>query len=512
MKRERLIEGVLCAHPGVRDAVVVRDASSALFAFVIADDDYMDSVLGRRAEGASVVGKWRKASDLSQLAKEASSAPVGFNRLGWDSSYTRKPIPDEVMHEWVEETVAEILRLGAKSVYEIGCGTGMLLTRIAPSCDRYVGVDFAPVVLARLKEQLGTMPALAERVEVMERVADDFSGIEKESFDAVVMNSVLQYFPNVAFLTEVLEDAVKIVRPGGHVFVGDTRSLPLLPAFASSVELFQAADEMGVAELRNRVNRRLAREQELVISPSYFLQSQQGLSRISRVEICPLRGYADSEMTRYRFHAILHVGHGRESLPEIEFLDWTERNWSLDDIRSMLQRRRGESIGIKRIQNARLEKDLMTLAILRNAGLTCTAGELRSKAEQEAQSGIHPQSLFDLESEELGFTVSLSWAACRSDGSYDACFLSTRSQGKLASATIRWPQPEASEIVCFANAPGQRIIRGELIRQLGAHCAERLPAETGLLDIELVDTLPRNVAGEVDASALLAHRTASHLF
>ncbi len=204
MNPERLIESVLCAHPGVRDAAVVNDGSNTLLAFVVADDGYMDGILGRGAEGNSTVGKWRKASDLSQLAKEASSAPVGFNRLGWDSSYTRKPIPDEVMHEWVDETVADILRLGPKSVYEIGCGTGMLLTRIAPACDRYVAVDFAPVVLARLREQLGTMPTLAERVKIMERVADDFSGIEKESFDTVVINSVLQYFPNVAFLTKVL--------------------------------------------------------------------------------------------------------------------------------------------------------------------------------------------------------------------------------------------------------------------------------------------------------------------
>ena len=319
MKRERLIESALRTHPGVRDAFAVEDDGNNLRAFVVADDGYLDGVLGRGTAGASAVGKWRKASDLSQLAKEAASAPVGFNRIGWDSSYTRKPIPDEAMHEWVEETVADILRLGPKNVYEIGCGTGMLLTRIAPRCDRYVAVDFAPVVLARLREQLKTIPALAERVEVMERVADDFSGIEKESFDTVVINSVLQYFPNSAFLTKVLEGAVSIVKPGGHVFVGDVRSLPLLPAFAASVELFQAPDEIGMAELRHRVARRLEREPELVLSPAYFLLLQKRIAGISRVEIRLLRGNADSEMTRYRFQAIVHVGQRRDAPPEMDF-------------------------------------------------------------------------------------------------------------------------------------------------------------------------------------------------
>ncbi len=250
----------------------------------------------------------------------------------------------------------------------------------------------------------------------------------------------------------------------------------------------------------------------MVISPAYFLRLQQRLSRISRVEIRPLPGYADSEMTRYRFHAILHVGQVGEALPEIEFLDWAERRLSLDGIRTMLQRRPGESIGLKRIQNARLQKDLKALASLRREGPVCTAGELRRQSDQEAETGIHPQSLLDLESEELGFRVSLSWAACLSDGSYDACFVPTQSRGKLASAAIGWPQPEASESVYLANAPGQRIIRSELIRQVNAHCAERLPNEMGPLDIQLVDTLARNADGEVDAAALLAHRTSSILF
>ena len=53
-----------------------------------------------------------------------------------------------------QTTVAEILLLSPKSLYEIGCGTGMLLMQIAPTCDRYVAIDFAPAVLAGLSAQL----------------------------------------------------------------------------------------------------------------------------------------------------------------------------------------------------------------------------------------------------------------------------------------------------------------------------------------------------------------------
>ena len=42
------------------------------------------------------------------------------------------------------------------------------------------------------------------------------------------MNSVIQYFPDLEYFMKVLEGAVESVRPGGAVFVGDVRSLPLL--------------------------------------------------------------------------------------------------------------------------------------------------------------------------------------------------------------------------------------------------------------------------------------------
>ena len=330
------IEQLLREHPGVEDSAAFQDVRDGWVAFVVPNNAYLDNISGRGDAGSTVLNKWRKTFDLSQLVKAAVDAPVGFNTLGWNSSYTRQPIPPDEIREWVEATVGEILELEPKAVYEIGCGTGMLLMRIAPRCDRYVAVDFSPVVLSRLREQLQMIPDLAERVEVKERKADNFADLDSNSFDTVVINSVAQYFPNVAYLTKVLEGAVNIVKPGGHVYVGDNRSLPLLPAFASSVELFQVADEITSQELRDQIHRRIEREQELVLSPAYFLSLRNRFPKISRVEIRPVRGRADNEMSRYRYEAILHVGYEEAALSEDEFSEWTESRQSLTDIRSSL--------------------------------------------------------------------------------------------------------------------------------------------------------------------------------
>jgi SAM-dependent methyltransferase len=305
------------------------------------------------------------------------------------------------MREWVEGTVTDILELSPKTVYEIGCGTGMLLMRIAPHCDRYVGVDFSPVVLKRLREQLQTSPSLAERVEVMERRADNFTDLDENSFDTVVINSVSQHFPNLGYLNKVVENAINIVRPGGHVFIGDVRSLLLLPGFDSSVELFQAADPMSVGELRNRIQRRVQREQQLVLSPAYFLSLRRRFPKISSVEIRLRRGRADNEMSCYRYNAILHIGHSTKATFEVTFQDWRERELTLEEISSLVHRSLAP-IGIQRIPNARLRKDQLMLERLRNVGATLTAAELKREIEQCDTSGIHPQDLLDLEAENIG--------------------------------------------------------------------------------------------------------------
>ncbi len=488
--RRRTIEALLRIHPGVRGAVVFLDDLDGFNAFVIPDDGYLDDISGRRTAGQIVLGKWQKTFDLSQLTKEAGNAPVGFNTIGWNSSYTRQPISVEEIRGWVEATVGDILQLAPKDVYEIGCGTGMLLMRIAPCCDRYIAVDFSSVVLNRLREQLQKIPGVEERVEVMERKADDFDGLDDNSVDTVVINSVAQYFPNIAYLTRVLEGAVSIVKPGGHVYVGDNRSLPLLPAFACSVELFQAADEASSEDLRDRIRRRVERDQELVLSPAYFLSLQHRFAKVSRVEIRLLRGRADNEMSRYRYEAILHVGHQAEAQSVDEFLDWTERKWTLEDFRSILRQHPNDRIGIKRIQNARIEKDIAALEILKEAGAAHAAGPLRRSLEQKVVGGIHPQDLMDIEKENLDFAVYLSWAACRPDGSYDACFIPTKSLQEKTCPAIGWPEPDDSEFARFSNAPGQRKFRNELVDQLVGYCGQNLPRETVVRGITLVDTLP----------------------
>ena len=105
-----------------------------------------------------------------------------------------------------------------------------------------------------------------------------------ESIDLVVLNSIAQYFPDVDYLLKVLAEAVRVTRPGGHIFVGDVRSLPLLEAYHTSVQMYKAAGVMGLGELRDRIRKGQRSEKELVLDARLFEELGWRWAKAARVE------------------------------------------------------------------------------------------------------------------------------------------------------------------------------------------------------------------------------------
>jgi SAM-dependent methyltransferase len=138
-------------------------------------------------------------------------------------------------------------------------------------------------------------------------MATDFEGVEAEAFDAVILNSVVQYFPSIGYLVRVLEGAVKALAPGGFIFIGDVRSLPLLQAFHASVQLYQAEPSLTCEQLRQRVQMQMFQETELVIDPTFFTALKQRFPQISDVQIQLMRGRHHNELTQFRYNAILYI-------------------------------------------------------------------------------------------------------------------------------------------------------------------------------------------------------------
>jgi SAM-dependent methyltransferase/acyl carrier protein len=299
------IETVLGQHPGVRQAVVTlrEDApgDQRLAAYVVPQ-------AGANGEANSTaMTQWQMIWD-GTYQRDAGPDPM-FNIVGWKSSYTGQPIPAEEMREWVQGAADRILALKPARVLEIGCGSGLLLFRLAPRCEYYCGTDFSPTTIRQLEAGLARQNSKLP-ITLCQRPAEDFSGWADGSFDTVVLNSVVQYFPDWEFLVRVLEGAARVVKPGGHIFVGDVRSLPLLPNFYASIEIAQAPETLTMAELKQRVQRRASEEKELVLAPEFFNALRARLPRLRRAEVQLKSARHQNELTRFRYDVLLQVGDG----------------------------------------------------------------------------------------------------------------------------------------------------------------------------------------------------------
>lgn len=163
---------------------------------------------------------------------------------------------DRGYHRLIDEQAAEIVsRYGeGREILEIGCGTGLVLERLAGFARRAQGIDLSPGMLERARER---------GLDVAEGDATNLP-FDDESFDVVCSFKVLAHVPD---LGAALLEMARVLRPGGHAVFDlyNSRSLrAVIKRVAGRRKTSQAYEERSISTRFDRPESVLAQCPEVL--------------------------------------------------------------------------------------------------------------------------------------------------------------------------------------------------------------------------------------------------------
>lgn len=482
------IEAVLLQHPAVMSAVVVGRMGPGdamrLIAYVVP----APVPAGSPTDVDRHVTAWRRAYD-GFYDGPVAAWDAAVHPAVWRSTYSGEPLSEPDVREAVQRATERILALQPRRVLELGCGTGLILSGVAPACESYCGVDVSRTGLARLRRQIDASPALRTRISLVCGTAADLPVRPDVRFDTVVINEVVQLFPDAGYLAGVLNAAIALLIPGGHVFVGGVRHLALLDAFHASVQLLASDDARPVEEVWRALRATVDREDELLLDPAWFTAFASSHPSVSaRIDV--KRGRTRNELSCFRYDVVLKTNPSRDVV-QPTVMAWKDVG-SLHRLADLLTLAGPAGIGITDIPNARVADAVASLERLRAPDGARTVGELRRALRSTVvPDAVDPDDLFDL-ADSRSLNVHVSWSPARSDGALDAVFGAPPASLSRAAAPARM----------LSNNPLAGRVSARVSAELLDHLKQRVPAELVPSAVVILDRWPVTPQGKIDRAAL----------
>ncbi|MCV7311086.1 amino acid adenylation domain-containing protein [Mycobacterium paraffinicum] len=443
---------------------------------------------------AETVEEWQHVWD-ELYGAEGGESVFGMDFRSWNSSYTGDPIPLEEMVEWRSATVDRIGALRPRRVLEIGAGSGLVLSQIAPHCEHYVATDTSPTAIEYLARSLERLQIpWRDRVQLLTQPAHVVEGLPPGYFDTVVLNSVIQYFPNRQYLAEVIDNAMDLLAPGGALFLGDVRNHTLQAAFQTAVALTRT-DSTDTAEIRQWVQRAMLSESELLLAPEFFLTWAADRPSVAGLDIEVKRGLADNEVNRYRYDVVIHKTPTQaRSLATVPTWTWAQCA-GLDGLRAQLTTQRPATIRVAEIPHTGVIADVhVEQALAAGLPLADALAQAISPPDTATPEQLHRAG------EAAGYHVAVTWGA--QPGTLDAVFIGREPHRRHAPPVtdLYLPDTRARLNTPHSNEPRTNTNVSAVRQRLSA----RLPDYMVPSQIVVLERFPLTSSGKIDRKALPA--------
>ena len=467
------IEAALATHPLVRSSAVVPVPDGTgdlrLAAYVTVDQGRLDA----RSDAASRPDVWGELWDRTYETIADDDPLACFP--GWNDSYTGEPIPAAEMTAWADEAASRIAALGGQRFLEIGAGTGAILFRLAGRFEAYTALDTSANATAYLERHLGRLGPDADRVRVLRASAAELDRDDLwDRVDTVVLNSVVQYLPSAEALAEILEISARRLPPGGRVFIGDVRNLDLLDAYHLDVARTQRPGDA----LRQVMQRRLASDVELLISPDFFRLLPSRLRRAASAELFAKALPFDNELSRFRYDAVIRFEPAAAAEPARR-LDWVADALTPDRLGALLRSGPAAGLAVENIPDRRTAAAVAAALRVAEDGGTDDDG---GTGDDGGTAPACDAAALYAAAAGLPYRVVVEPAPSDRPGTLNAYY--------HGDGGTSWCSPPATTWELATSRPARAAALRELPAELHQHVAARLPAAMHPAGYTVLDELP----------------------
>ncbi|KAM0667388.1 hypothetical protein ACQRIU_003253 [Beauveria bassiana] len=520
------VEAAILSHPLVRDAAIVvagvqEEQEPEMVGFVVAADDAVE----QEATDNQVEG-WQELFESSMYngIDAISPSALGKDFTGWTSMYDGSEIDKSEMQEWLDDTI-HTLRDGqvAGHVLEIGTGTGMILFNLG-SVESYVGLEPTKSAVEFVNKAIKTLPNLAGRAEVHIGTATDIDQLSGLRPDLVILNSVVQYFPTVEYLTRVVDALVRI-RGVKSLFFGDVRSQALHRQFLAACAMHALGKTAARHDVRRYMAEREEREEELLVEPAFFTAlTSRHPNLIQHVEILPKNTRATNELSAYRYAAVVHLRDPESAarpvypIAAVDWVDFQVSQMRSDVLREYLRLSAGaETVAVCNIPYEKTIFERLIVESLDDTGSDAPQSRLDGRpldgapwisavrSDAESRASLSVPDLVQLAAE-TGFQVQVSAARQWSQsGALDAVFHRRHASSSQPTMRTLFQFPDDNALRASAtltNRPLQRLQRRRVAAQIRERLQTLVPSYMIPAKIVVLDQMPLNANGKVDRKEL----------